>query len=82
MAKDSKSGLTLPNPYNEVASKSAEEPDISGAGLYVDYDEVMSVHMKTGSMADTPNTMSGDGIMGGPAAGEVQVAKPGMKPTC
>jgi hypothetical protein len=71
MAKKS-SGKLLPNPYNETASSDPNSPDVSGAGLYVSYDEVMSAHLTEDgtSLQSTPNTNSGRGIMGGPAPGE------------
>lgn len=83
MASDkNKGGMIHKNPYNEVDGLDESSPDISGAGVYVSYDEVISAQLsqQDASMKETPNTMSGDGIMGGPASGELNPAK--MKPTC
>lgn len=79
---DKGKGVMFKDPYNEVASKDEASPDESGAGNYVSYDEVINMQLSQtdASMADTPNTMSGNGIMGGPASGEPNPAK--FKPTC
>lgn len=79
---DKKGGMIHTNPYNEVDSLDEASPDISGAGIYVSYDEVISAQLSQtqASLKETPNTMSGDGIFGGPASGEPNPAK--MKPTC
>lgn len=70
MAKNS--GFIFKNPYNEVANTDPNSPDESGAGNYVSYDEVISAQLSTAdaSLEDSPNTRSGEGIMGGPAPGE------------
>ena len=62
-----------PNPFNETGS--GEEPDKKE--LYFTYEEMMSGHLQTGSMEETPNSKSGGGIMGGPAPGEPNPAKSG-----
>lgn len=79
--KDKKSGGMLqPTPYNESPGD-PESPNISGGGIYVTYDEVMSAHLGTegASLVSTPNMDSIDGINGGPAPGEPNPA--GMKTT-
>lgn len=60
------------NPLNEVDSKDPNKPDISGAGLYVSYDEVIESQLSQddASCKYTPNSKSGEGICGGPAPGE------------
>lgn len=72
-----------PNPYNEAPGSPDSPPNISGAGIYVSWDEVMSAHLSTESadLLQTPNMDSTHGIFGGPAPGEPQVAKPPMKTT-
>jgi hypothetical protein len=77
-----KSGMHEPNPYNE-APGDADSPNISGGGIYVSYDEVMSAHLSTdgASLVSTPNMDSNDGIFGGPAPGEPSAAKPPFKTT-
>ena len=45
MARGDKGGMTFKNPYNETGSKEGDSPDISGAGLYVSYDEVISAQL-------------------------------------
>ena len=71
-----KSGMHEPNPYNE-APGDADSPNISGGGIYVSYDEVMSAHLSTdgASLVSTPNMDSTDGITGGPAPCEPNPAK-------
>jgi hypothetical protein len=82
MADKSKGGVIHKNPYNEVDSLDESKPDDSGAGMYVSYEEVigMQLSQQDASMASTPNTMSGDGLVGGPASGEPNPFK--FKPTC
>jgi hypothetical protein len=82
MADKGKGGMTIKNPYNEVMTTDEAIPDDSGAGMYVSYDEVISAQLSQtdASFKSTPNTESGEGIMGGPASGEPNPAK--MKPTC
>jgi hypothetical protein len=70
---DRKGGMLLPNPYNETTGGgTAADPDISGAGLYGDLNEVMAAHLSQdgASMVGSPNVEVGLGIMGGPAPGE------------
>jgi hypothetical protein len=68
MAK--KSGILYPDCYNETGP--GEGPDISGGGLYVSYEEVISMQLSTDSadLESSNNSRSGEGIMGGPAPGE------------
>jgi hypothetical protein len=66
-------GYGYPNPYNETSP--GEEPD--NKDLFVSYDQMMSDHLSTGPMDETPNSKSGGGIMGGPAPGEPNPAKTG-----
>lgn len=66
-------GVLMPNPFNETSGgPGPEDPDISGAGVYHGWDEVMSMHLSTdgASMLESPNMKSGAGIHGGPAPGE------------
>jgi hypothetical protein len=68
---DKKGGLIYPNPRNEtMGGAGPEDPDISGAGLYGDLNEVMAAHLTTMSFDGIPNIEEGQGIMGGPASGE------------
>lgn len=71
MAKGDK-GVLYPDPYNEVANKDPNKPDVMGDGLYYDgWDEVMKMHLsETGSMTGTPNSDASHDTFGGPAAGE------------
>lgn len=73
MAKDK--GYIFPDPYNET--NSGDEPDLSGAGLYVSYGEVIDAHLSqvSADLDSTPNSRSGDQVMGGPAPGEINPAK-------
>jgi hypothetical protein len=82
MASDKKSGMIFTNAYNEVDSLDESKPDDSGAGMYASYEEVINAQLSQtqASLKDTSNTISGDGIAGGPASGEPNPAK--MKPTC
>jgi hypothetical protein len=82
MADKSKGGMIFHNPNNEVANLDELSADESGAGVYVSYDEVIGAQLSQtdASLMSTPNTMSGDGLMGGPASGEPNPNK--MKPTC
>ena len=70
MAKSN--GVGYPNPYNETSSGEDAE-----GKLYFSYDEVMSGHLSTGDMTETPNSKSGHGVMGGPAKGEPNPADTG-----
>jgi hypothetical protein len=74
-------GKTLKNPFNEVESKDAGKPDISGGGLYGSYSEVIANQgsREDASFKATPNSKSGCGIMGGPAKNEPNPA--GMSTT-
>ena len=79
--KDKKSGGMLqPTPYNE-APGDPETGNLSGGGIYVSYDEVISAQLSTqdASLVSTPNMDSIDGIVGGPAPGEPNPA--GIKTT-
>ena len=71
MAKKS-SGKIFHNPYNEVANGDPNNPDVSGAGLYVSYEEVIAAQLSEDDafLGHSPNSESGHGIMGGPAPGE------------
>lgn len=83
MAKDKKSGGMLqPTPYNESPGDPATG-NLSGGGIYHSYDEVLSAHLSQegADLVSTPNMDSGAGIMGGPASGEPQPAKPKFSPT-
>ena len=81
MADKMKGGMLQPTPYNE-APGDPESGNISGGGIYVSYDEVMSAHLSSSdaSLVNSPNMLANDGIFGGPAPGEPQVAKPPVKP--
>jgi len=71
MADKKNGGMIYTNPYDEtMGGAGPEEPDISGAGLYGDLNEVMSAHLTTMSLDGVPNIEIGMGIMGGPASGE------------
>lgn len=72
MAKKSASGVFVGTPRNQVANTDPNSPDISGGGLYGSYEEVIGMQLsQDGSdLATTPNSRSGSGIMGQPAAGE------------
>lgn len=79
MAKDKKGGMLQKTPYNETSGGAGpQDYDESGGGLYGSWDEVMSAHlsMADGDLMETPNTESGFGINGGPAAGEPDAASP------
>lgn len=75
-----KGGMLQPTPYNESPGD-PETGNLSGAGIYVSYDEVMSAHLSSddASLVSTPNMDSIEGINGGPAPGEPNPA--GMKTT-
>ena len=81
MADKKKGGMLQPTPYNESPGGPDSPPNISGAGIYVDYDEVMSAHLSSDSadLGSTPNMESIEGIVGGPAPGEPNPAK--IRPT-
>lgn len=72
------SSYGYPNPFNEVNNVDPNSPDVTGKGIYFDgMNEILDMHLaQTGSMTDTPNSMSGEGVFGGPAPGEPQAAKP------
>jgi hypothetical protein len=73
MADKKNGGMLLPNPYNEVTSGGASENyEDSGAGVYVDLDEVIAAHLSQNgaSLVGSPNIEVGMGVMGGPAPGE------------
>ena len=61
-----------PDPFNYVANKDPNKPDVTGDGLYYDgYDEIMKMHLAhTGPLISTPNSEAAHGTMGGPAKGE------------
>ena len=64
-------GPFIGTPYNQTEGD-ADKPDDSGAGNYVSYDEVMSMHLSEdgADLDSSDNSESGHGIMGGPAPGE------------
>lgn len=70
-------GMIFKNCYNEVANKDPNSPDLSGAGLYASYDEVIGAQLSTvdASLESSPNSQSGEGICGGPAPGEPNPAR-------
>jgi hypothetical protein len=80
MAEKKSGGMLQPTPYNE-APGDPESPNISGAGIYVTYEECMAAQLSSAeaSLVNSPNMMANDGIFGGPAPGEPQVAKPPVK---
>lgn len=82
MADKKKGGMLQPTPYNESPGEE-ESPNISGGGIYVSYDEVMSAHLSTegASLVNSPNMEEQSAIFGGPAPGEPSVAKPPFKTT-
>jgi len=50
----------------------ADTPDAPDSEIYTSYDQCskMQLSQDGASMHDTPNSRSGEGIMGGPAPGE------------
>ena len=72
--KNMKGGMLQPTPYNECPGDD-DMPNISGGGLYGSWQEIMAAHLSTdeASLENSPNTMSGAGINGGPAPGEPQL---------
>lgn len=82
MADKKSGGMLQPTPYNESPGD-PESPNISGGGIYGTYEEVISAQLSTAeaSLVNSPNMLSTDGIQGGPAPGEPQVADPKTKPT-
>ena len=80
--KMKKGGMLEPNPYNE-APGDADSPNISGGGIYGILEECMVAQLSSAeaSLVNSPNMLSTDGIQGGPAPGEPQVASPKTKPT-
>jgi hypothetical protein len=70
MAKDS--GKFVGTPYNQVASEDPNSPDISGAGLYVSYEEVIAAQLSDdgADLSGSENSRASHGIFGGPAPGE------------
>ena len=65
-------GVLSPNPYNEGGSLSDDKPDSGDLEGYTTYDECskMQLSQEGASLMDTPNSRSGEGIMGGVAPGE------------
>lgn len=79
MARGKSSAMTFTNPYSQNANGNAEQPEISGGGLYFSYDEQQSVHLSgVKEWPETPNSKEVP-IMGGPAAGEENPFSVGMK---
>jgi len=71
--KKKNGGMIHSNVFNETTGGSGpEDYDESGAGVYHSYDEVLSAHLSqdSASLLESPNIADGNGIMGGPAAGE------------
>ncbi len=71
MAKKS-GGVLSPSPYNEGGDLSSDFPDSGDLEGYTTYAECgkMQLSQEGASMVDTPNSRSGEGIMGGVAPGE------------
>ena len=74
MAK-SNGGVLSSNPRNEGGSLSDEKPDSSDLEGYATYAECgkMQLSQSGADLVDTPNSRSGEGIMGGVAPGEPSV---------
>ena len=76
MAAKKKGSASYGTPYNETGSGGPESPDMTGKNMYWDgWDEINRMHLTEGDMEGTPNTHSGDTILGGPAPGEPNAAK-------
>jgi hypothetical protein len=82
MADNKKGGMLQPTPYNE-APGDPESGNISGGGIYATYEEAISAQLSSAeaSLVNSPNMLANDGIFGGPAPGEPQVANPKVRPT-
>ena len=61
-----------PSPWNETGSTDPNTPDVSGTGIYFDgIQEVQKYHLlASGPMDETPNSLSGEDVMGVAAPGE------------
>jgi hypothetical protein len=71
-----KSGVMYPSPYNETNDTGPENPDMNGDGIYFGgFPEEIGMHLKEESMVSTPNTESGDDILGTPTPGEPEAMK-------
>lgn len=79
MAKGS-SGVHYPDPYNEVANKDPNSPDVMDVYMG-SWDEVMKMHLSQdgADMTSTPNSDASHDLYGGPAPGEANPAKMGGK---
>jgi len=68
------------NPYNETNNPDPNSPDMTGTDIYFGgYDEVLKMHLDDCTIVSTPNSRSGEDILGKPAPGEVQVMSPPVK---
>jgi hypothetical protein len=77
MAKNGKSsGIFYENVSNETGSPNPETPDMTGKDIYWGgFPEVLGKHLVEQSMVSTPNSESGDDILGKPTPGEPVVMK-------
>ena len=76
MAKKASSGVMYPDPFNETGTGGSESPDMKGDAIYWGgYPEMLNMHLKEESMLSTPNSRSGDDILGTPTPGEPTVMK-------
>jgi hypothetical protein len=77
MAKgNGKESVRYSSPFNETGSGGPEKADMTGDAIYWGgYPEMLKMHLKEWDMASTPNSRSGDDILGTPTTGEPQVMK-------
>ena len=70
--KKGKGGVLSSNPYNEMGPGIGDEAVWPVDEAYYTYSQAMKMQnsQNGGDMADTPNSRSGQGIIGGPAPGE------------
>lgn len=70
--KKGKGGVLSSDPYNEMGPGISDDPQTPMDEYYYTYGQAAKFQssQKGGDMADTPNSRSGQGIIGGPAPGE------------